>query len=117
MAELFHVDVAAMAEWTDWVKGLPDDVRKIYERFFPNRLYRLKSTGQRGTVYSVSENKTVTMSFPLEFNPLSVIPLRVFGIDPDDIEECDDLRTGLESLEPLTPSSQSETGGTKPCGI
>jgi hypothetical protein len=100
MAKLGDMTAEQEAGWRSWCDERPPGVRELALRFRPDTLYRLKTTGQRGIIYSVSENGTVTMDFPTEFNPLS-IGLQVFGLNPDDIEECDDLRTGLESLEPL----------------
>ena len=54
-------------------------------------------------IYSYSEDGTVTMDFPAEFNPCSLFPLQVFGLDPDTIEETDDLRRGMLSLGDMPP--------------
>lgn len=103
MAKLGEMTAEQEAGWQAWVEERPVVVREIVRRFRPDTLYRLKPTGQRGIIYSVSEDGTVTMDFPEEFNPLGIVGIQVFGLDPKDIEECDDLRTGLESLEPLGP--------------
>lgn len=102
MAKYAEVTPEQEAAWQAWVKERPPKVRAIAERFRPDTLYRLKTTGQRGIIYSIGEDETVTMDFPVEYNPMSIFNLQVFGLDPNDIEECDDLRTGFESLEPLT---------------
>jgi len=101
MAKLGKMSAKQEREWLSWANERPSLVRDLCLRFRPDTLYRLKTTGQRGIIYSVSEDRTVTMDFLGEFNPLSFVDLQVFGLDPNDIEECDDLRTGLESLKPL----------------
>lgn len=88
-------------EWDAFVAGLPPVVKALCEKLPPDRLYRLNTTGQRGMIHSYSEDGTVTMNFPAEFNPCSIFPLQVFGLDPNDIEECDDLRRGLLTLGDL----------------
>jgi hypothetical protein len=57
----------------------------------PNRLYRLLTTGQLGEIISYNEHGTVTVIFPADFNPMNRegLSLKVFGICPDDLEECD----------------------------
>jgi hypothetical protein len=101
VAKLGNMTPKEEAAWRAWVEERPPIVKALCLRLRPDTLYRLKTTGQRGIIYSVSEDGTVTMDFPAEFNPLSFIGVQVFGLDPGDIEECDDLRTGFESLEPL----------------
>lgn len=101
MAKLGDMTAEQEVGWQAWVAARPPKVRAIAQRFRPDTLYRLKTTGQRGIIYSVSEDGTVTMDFLAEFNPLSPVGLQVFGLNPDDIEECDDLRTGLAALKPV----------------
>ena len=74
--------------WAKWVKGRPALVRDLCERFPPNRLYLLKSTGQRVTIASYSENGTLRVDVSADFNKL-LFERSVFGISPDDLEECD----------------------------
>lgn len=101
MAKLGELTAEQEAGWIAWVEERPPSIRDLCRRFRTDTLYRLKTTGQRGLIYSVSEDRTVTMYFPVEFNPLSFFGMQVFCLNPDDIEECDDLRRGLESLKPL----------------
>lgn len=74
--------------WAKWVKERPPVVRSIAERFDPWSLYLLKSTGQRVTLASISENHTVTVNVLGEFN-LVIHERQVFGINPDDLVPCD----------------------------
>ncbi len=74
--------------WAEWVASRPDTVRVIAERLEPWSLYRLKTTEQRVTLYSISEDGTVTVTVTGEFNAVA-FDRQVFGIDPDDLEPCD----------------------------
>lgn len=85
MAKVHELDETA---WNEWVKTRPDVVRAVCERLPPDRLYRMKSTGSRVTLYSYSEDGTVTVDITGEYNA-HVMDRQVFGIDPDDLQECD----------------------------
>lgn len=85
MAVLFELDEVA---WKEWVTTRPPVIQKMCERLRPNVLYRLKTTGQRVTVYSLNENGTVTVNITGEYNLID-FDRQVFGINPDDLEECD----------------------------
>lgn len=74
--------------WREWVAERPPVVRRIAERFDPWTLYRLKTTNQRVTLLSISEDHTVTVAVTGEFN-LVMHDRQVFGINPDDLEPCD----------------------------
>jgi hypothetical protein len=75
-----------------WLRSRPKGVRKVAARIDPWTLYRLKTTGQRVTIYSFSEQKdgavTLTVSVTGQFNPV-VFDKNVFGISPDDLEPCE----------------------------
>lgn len=77
-----------LALWKEWLAERPEEVRKVAERFDPWTLYRMKSTGQRVTLLAVGEDGTVRVNVTGEFNLLSH-ERAVFGIDPDDLVECD----------------------------
>lgn len=77
----------------DWVAERPPAVRAVAERFNPWTLYRMKSTGQRVTVVSFGEpdhGGAVTLKVLVsgEFNVV-IFDREVFGIKPEDLEECD----------------------------
>lgn len=72
-----------------WVKTRPPVVREIAERLEPWSLYRMKSTDQLVTLYSISEDGTVTVNVTSEFNGPWVMDRQVFGIEPDDLEPAD----------------------------
>jgi len=80
-------------EWKEWVAGRPEAVRAVAERFEPWTLYRMKSTGQRVFVmgfFDPDDAGKVLLSVGVtgEFN-LVAFERKVFGIDPDDLVECD----------------------------
>jgi hypothetical protein len=85
MAKIREMDQAA---WKAWVATRPECVRVLCERLPPDRLYLLKSSGHRVFMYSYQENGTVTVCVTGEYNALTFERL-VFGISPDDLEECD----------------------------
>ena len=76
------------AGWKEWVSERPGCVRTIAERFDLWTLYRMKSTGDRCTLYSFNENGTVKVNITGEYN-MTLFDRQVFGVDPDDLEECD----------------------------
>lgn len=92
-----------MARWRDptdeqvagyraWIGDRPPHVRAVAERFDPWTLYRLKTTGHRVTVvgFDEYEDGRVTLRINVEgrFNVVA-FERQVFGIDPDDLVECD----------------------------
>ena len=92
MAQIKKPTPEQEAGWKEWVAGRPDNVREVAERFNPWTLYRMKSTGQRVSICSFGEGEkgdvTLTVDIVGQFN-LLLHDLQVFGIDPDDLEECD----------------------------
>lgn len=81
-----------LTSWKEWVASRPPNVRVWAEKFEPWTLYRMKSTGHRVTLHSFNEAKdgTVTLRVNVtgQFNLVSM-ERRVFGIDPNDLEECE----------------------------
>jgi hypothetical protein len=75
--------------WKEWVESRPDPVKAVAKRFDPWTLYKLKTTGHNVTLYSFSEVGTVTVDVRAEFNEVLLHERRVFGINPDDLEETD----------------------------
>jgi hypothetical protein len=80
--------------WGAWVKERPDVVQELIETrgFAPWKLYRMKSTGHRVVLHSFDEELsgeiTLKVSVLGRFN-LVHFDRTVFGIDPNDLEECD----------------------------
>lgn len=54
----------------------------------PELLYKLKSTGHRVIIYSYAEDGTVSVVVSGAFNLVAMNRI-VFGIKPEDLEECD----------------------------
>lgn len=78
--------------YREWVAERPPQVKAIAERFDPWTLYWLKSPGQRVTVLGFDEMNDgrvcVRVNVSGRFNALA-FERQVFGVDPDDLEECD----------------------------
>lgn len=74
--------------WNEWVATRPLPIQILCEQFPPNRLYRMKSTGQRVTIYAYYENNTVDVNITRQFN-YHIYDRRVFGVDVGNLEECD----------------------------
>lgn len=90
MAKAFEMSEAQAVKWRDWVATRPDLIRQMCDQYPPDRLYRLKSSGHRVTVYSYSEDGTVTVLVMRQWNNPLAFERRVFGIDPiADLEECE----------------------------
>lgn len=90
--KLYEPSTKDLHEWQAWLASRPPAVKAIAERFPPWELFKLKKTGQKGSIYSVNENGTVTAIFPGEWNQHwqeANENRKVFGIDPDDLEPCE----------------------------
>ncbi len=78
--------------WKAWVAERPDNVKALATRFDPWTLYRLISSGHRVIVQGFDEGVDGTVSLRVmvsgEFNFVT-FERSVFGISPDDLEECD----------------------------
>lgn len=78
--------------YREWVTQRPPAVRACAERLDPWTLYRLKTTGQRVYLvgFDVEQDGKVTCRIGVsgEFNMVT-FERTVFGVDPDDLEECD----------------------------
>jgi hypothetical protein len=97
--------------YAEWVVERPSEVRAVAEKLLPWVLYRMKSTGHRVTIHSVEEHEdgsppTLKVDVTGDFN-LVAMSRRVFGIDPEDLEECDlpspdeplgDMRVPIEDI-------------------
>jgi hypothetical protein len=73
--------------YSEWLAECPECIREMAAKWPLNVLWLLKPTGQRGAITSYAENGTVTVAFPWGLNLSGV---EVFGIDPNDLVECDD---------------------------
>ena len=94
--------------WYEWITSRPKEIQDMAEKYnlLGDELYRLKTTGQRVSLYSFSEDGTITALILPKYNPerIMVAGKRVFGIDPADLEPCD----LPEGLEPETINNEEE---------
>lgn len=114
MANWFEPTEENLASFKEWIATRPEHIRPVVARFPPWGLFKMRDTGQRVTVYCVSEHKDGGISLVVDvtgqFNFL-LMERRVFGIDPDNLEPCDlpkkdELIGSLEiPLEMLTKRS------------
>jgi hypothetical protein len=79
--------------WREWVASRPEAIRVVAERYDPWTLYRLKTTNQRVFLQSFfdpdPDGKVLCrVAVSGEFNMVT-FERSVFGIDPNDLEECD----------------------------
>ncbi len=88
MAHWYEPTDEQRALCANWTASLPEAARVVAMRFNPWTLYRMKDTGHRVTLYSFSEDGTVTVNVLGQFNAVAM-ERRVFGVDPDDLTECD----------------------------
>jgi len=71
-----------------WVASRPDKVQELIRKLPPDRLYLLKTSGHRVTIYSYNEDNTLTVTVTGKYNMIT-FARNVFGIKPEDLEECD----------------------------
>lgn len=88
MAQLPSWTVEQDATHAEWLAERPQVIKDLVKRVPPDRLYLLKSTNHRIFVYSYSEDGTVTVAVMGKYNFLP-FERRVFGIKPEELEECD----------------------------
>ena len=104
MAKIMEWDEQEKQEWEEWVKSRPEVIQNLAKRFPPYNLYRLKTSGHRVVIYSYSEDETLTVKVSGEFN-LITFERQVFGIKPENLEECDipspDEKVGVILTDPV----------------
>lgn len=88
MSEIRQMTAEQKAEWARWVRSRPPVIQDLATRYGPTTLYRLKSSGHRCTIYSYAEDGTMTVKVTGEYNRV-LFGRNVFGVEPDDLEECD----------------------------
>jgi hypothetical protein len=89
MVRLVELTVERQREWDAWIQSRPPIIQEMVTKTPPGRLYRYRSTGQRGMIYSYTEDGCVTVIFPQEYNPWQNENRQVHGIDPQFLQECD----------------------------
>jgi len=105
------------SQWNMWLRGRPKVVREMAKHLSPNRLYTLKTTGQRVIPTSFNEDGTMTVAVYRFYNPKAKETIRVFGIDPKDVIEVDpDSKDFLMTFEEYHEKDLSVIGDA-PCRI
>jgi len=74
--------------WEEWVESRPVEIQKLCRKFPPDRLYKIKNSNHKVTIISYNESGSMNVDVSGEYN-LIVFERQVFGIEPDNLEECD----------------------------
>ena len=72
-----------------WLAERPPVIQEMARLAQYNRWYRLKTTGQIVSLYSYNEDGTVTITVAACIENLSAFAFNVFGVNPNELEECD----------------------------
>lgn len=80
--------IVDQAGWEQWLSTRPDVIKQLVARLPPDRLYLLKTSNHRVTIYSYNEDGTVSVVVSGKYNRV-LFERNVFGIKPEDLEECD----------------------------
>lgn len=85
-------DEETLRAWNQWVEERPEHVRAVARRFSPWCLYRYKPSNHRVVLYSFDEGPEHAVTLKVlvlhDFNGGLLFERRVFGIAPEDLEEC-----------------------------
>lgn len=88
MAKIIEMTENQQKEWNKWLKTRPAIIREVATKYPADKLYLLKTTNQRVEIISYFEDGTVKVFVSGKYN-LCDFEHHVFGINPDDLEECD----------------------------
>lgn len=92
MAVLVELTDQQQREWQQWLSERPPAIRAVAERLPPMKLYRIKPNGHRVVILSYNETISGDVNLVVdvsgEYNRV-LFSRQVFGIKPDDLEECD----------------------------
>ena len=86
MAKIKDIDEAAFQEW---LADRPEVVQNMAKVFRPDRLYRLKTSDHCVTIHAYCEDGTLEVAVTNEYNPYVLFERMVFGVKPENLEECD----------------------------
>lgn len=77
-------------EFEEWKASRPKKIQEMIESHPPDRLYAYKCGDRidRVTIYSYNEKGTVTVNYTGEYNRV-LFGRRVFGVNLDELTECD----------------------------
>lgn len=94
MANIFDPSDEIIKEWDNWVNSKSEKVKKLASQVKPWKLYKLKSSGHKVTIYSIDEPEDEDLEPTFKVNVLAqfnfvVFERRVFGIKLEDLEETD----------------------------
>lgn len=76
------------AAFDEWLSDRPTEIRALAQRFPPHTLYWLDPPGHRVYVIGYNEDGTLRVVVDGQFN-LVTFSREVFGVNPDDLTECD----------------------------
>ena len=65
MVKIAEID---QAELEKWLSKKPKVIKEMVAQCPPDRLYRMKSTGHKVTLYSYAEDKPVTIFVTAQYN-------------------------------------------------
>ncbi len=88
MAKIIEWTEEQQNAWDEWVASRPKIIQDLCRRFPPCNLYQLRDSNQKVTIVSYSEDGTLTVDISGEYNWVT-FARQVFGIKPEDLEECD----------------------------
>jgi hypothetical protein len=88
MANIYEPTPEQEKGWVAWAAGRPKVIQDLAARFKPWKLYLLKSSGHRVFLLSFNESNTITVAVTGKYNLVSM-ERQVFGIQPEDLEECE----------------------------
>jgi hypothetical protein len=74
-------------EWNDWIATRPPVIQKLCQEYPPGK-YILKTTNQIISLYSYSEDGTVTVNISCKDNPTLIFDRQVFGISVKNLRRC-----------------------------
>ena len=96
MAEIYKFSEEQEKLWEAWVAERPPVIKAMAERLLPNRVYKLTTTEQICIPTAFHEDNTVKVAVLRALNN-RIFSVSVFGINPDDLVECD-LPNGIQLM-------------------
>lgn len=86
--KLYELTGEKLEEYNKWLKSRPRTIQKLCQKCPPDRLYRIRDTGERCYIVAYSEDRTIRVAITGKYN-YTMIDKTVFGLLPEDLEECD----------------------------
>lgn len=108
MARIYEPTKAQVRQWEKWVKSLPPKARATGERFNPWTLYLMAETAHRVTIASFADDGTISVAVTGQYNDGILFDRRVFGVAPDELEECDIPPEGEALMTPAEARDNME---------